>query len=238
MWADISGRVDMSQDITALFDPPAILPPPEIGLPDSFVSLYKNKSAMVIRPRRYLFGRGLSEEDFALYKIGYCTSGKYRDRVIVPSFDRAGRLNYFVARALGSVTPKYFNPPTPANLVFNECMIDWDEPIILVEGVFDAIKAGQNAIPLLGSYLRSNGVLFMALVMGHKITYLALDANMERSEMKLAGVLSRAGQETYIVDTTAVEDVGAMTRSQFDLAKKEAIFWCDEYYLIKEISGI
>ena len=32
------------------------------------------------------------------YRLGFCTSGKYEKRIIVPSYDKNGEVNYFVAR--------------------------------------------------------------------------------------------------------------------------------------------
>ena len=55
---------------------------------------------------------------------------------------------------------KYLNPPVSKNVVFNELYVDWDEAVVIVEGVFDAITVGQNGIPILGSSLREESKLF------------------------------------------------------------------------------
>ena len=47
------------------------------------------------------------------------------------------------------------NPPTAkSKIIFNELYIDWNEDLTLTEGVFDAIIAGQNSVPILGSSLK------------------------------------------------------------------------------------
>ena len=103
-------------------------------------------------PLNYLRKRGINSADILKWKIGYCEDGEYRNRIIIPSFNRDGNCNYFVARAWTKDWLKYKNPPASKNVVFNELMINWDEPIVLVEGIFDAIIA-DNSIPLLGSTL-------------------------------------------------------------------------------------
>lgn len=45
---------------------------------------------------------------------------------------------------------KYKNPPAPKDTVIFDLYINWNMPVILCEGVFDAIAIKRNAIPLLG----------------------------------------------------------------------------------------
>ncbi len=37
-------------------------------------------------------------EDIIKYNIGFCNEGPYGGRVIIPSYDDNGKLNYFIAR--------------------------------------------------------------------------------------------------------------------------------------------
>ena len=60
--------------------------------------------------------------------------------------------------------------------------VDWDESIILVEGLFDAIVAGQNAIPILGSTLREESKLFQGIVLNDSPVYLALDEDARKKQ--------------------------------------------------------
>ena len=34
--------------------------------------------------------------------MGYCTEGRYGGRIIVPSFNNSGDLNYFIARRMSA----------------------------------------------------------------------------------------------------------------------------------------
>ena len=103
--------------------------------------------------KNYLASRGINDEIIKKYKIGFASDGEYAGRIIVPSFDKDGELNFFVSRAWFKTKSKYKNPQAPKELIiFNESLIDWNAPIFLCEGVFDSFFL-PNSIPLLGKVL-------------------------------------------------------------------------------------
>ena len=125
-----------------------------IHLPTEYKPLWKpEKSYPYLHAVTYLQQRGITAEDILRYRIGFCDKGPYAGRIIVPSYDSNNQLNYFTARSFYEGSMKYKNPPTSKNTIIFENMIDWDEPIILCEGMFDAIALRQNAIPLMGKTL-------------------------------------------------------------------------------------
>jgi DNA primase len=194
-----------------------------IELPEGFVSLANNHlpySAQ--RPLEYLRDRGVSKKDIRLWKIGYCDSGRYGGRIIVPSFNISGDASYFVSRSYVGHRRKYLNPSIGKNFIFNELYIDWDEPVIIVEGIFDAIVAGTNAIPILGSTLRPESKLFQALAVNDTPVYIALDKDAEKKTGHMIKNMLQYNMEVYKIDTTTVEDVGSMQRDQFKLAVNRA----------------
>lgn len=98
----------------------------------------------------YLKSRGINEDIIKKYKIGYTVKGDFAYRIIVPSYNNEGYLNYFVARAWTNKKMKYKNPSTPKDqIIFNERLIDWEKDIFLVEGVFDSFFL-DNSLVLLG----------------------------------------------------------------------------------------
>ena len=77
--------------------------------------------------------------------------GEYRNRIIIPSFNDSGELNYFVSRTWVKDHPlKYKNPKVSKNIIGFEMFINWDLPIYLVEGVFDVWQSDEKYIPLFG----------------------------------------------------------------------------------------
>jgi hypothetical protein len=94
--------------------------------------------------------RKLTKEIIFKFKMGYVNSGKYSGRIFLPSFDESGVLNYWVTRTYTNQKPKYLNPDfNKEEIIFNECCINWDSPIYLVEGPFDHVVI-HNSIPMLG----------------------------------------------------------------------------------------
>jgi transcription elongation factor Elf1 len=102
----------------------------------------------------YLKSRGIGKKEIIKYNIGFTTEGLYKDRIIIPSYDRDNRLNYFIARHIHADSKqKYKNPPVSKNIIALENQIDWSEPVTLCEGMFDAISLKRNAIPLFGKFV-------------------------------------------------------------------------------------
>lgn len=124
-----------------------------LTLPEEYIALAGRQNNILFKAVfNYLYGRGITDEIIEKYKIGYCLSGKYENRVVIPSYDKDGFLNYFVTRAISDrVTKnKYQNPDVEKlTIIFNELLIDWNKPVFIVEGAFDHIVV-PNSIPLLG----------------------------------------------------------------------------------------
>ena len=134
------------------------------------------------------------------YSIGYCESGVYSNRIIIPSYDEDGKLNYFLARDIfPNSKMKYKNPPMSKDTVVFELFINWNEPIVLVEGSFDAIAVRKNVIPLLGKF-PSKSLVKKLVTKRVKKVYVALDTDAKKDAVKLAKFLMDNGVETYLLD--------------------------------------
>jgi len=126
-----------------------------LKLPKEFISFkdYNPLHVPHIQAKKYLLSRGITDEIIEKYGIGFAVDGEYGGRIIVPSYDKEGELNFFVSRAWFKTKSKYKNPQAPKELIiFNESLIDWEKPIYLCEGVFDSFFL-ENSIPLLGKHL-------------------------------------------------------------------------------------
>ena len=131
----------------------------KLQLPSEFKQLHfkpKGFQPEYNQALNYLKERGITQADIVKYNIGYCSDGLYFGRIIVPSYDENGDLNYFVARSYyKEERMKYKNPPVNRDVIVFENQINWNEPITLVEGVFDSFSVKRNCIPLLGKFLLS-----------------------------------------------------------------------------------
>ena len=172
-----------------------------IELPKEYQPLYSASTTSVVANlvRKYLYERGLTDNDFIKYSIGYCTTGDYGGRVIFPSYTESGTLNYFVARSYDGNFFKYKNPETSKDIIFYENLINWNAPIILCEGVFDAIAIKRNAIPILG---KSLSLSLYKKILTSKLTdiYIALDTDAQTAALSIAEKLTSAGFKVYLVE--------------------------------------
>ena len=117
----------------------------------------------------YLKKRGLGKFFIETYNIGYIpywsSDKQMRNRVIIPSYDEYGELNYYIARDYTGKRKyrKYNNPDVKKTMfVFNEDKINWYEDVTLVEGAFDHMVV-PNSIPLLGKTLKNDYATFKAV---------------------------------------------------------------------------
>lgn len=129
---------------------------PNIKLPkETIIMSTAKRDHNFMEAYNYLKMRGLNDEIIAKYNLGYCTTGKYRGRIIIPSYDKDGDLNYFVARSYIGHKQTYDNPiVSKMEIIVNQLSINWDSTIYLVEGMFDMMGLGlDNTIPLLGKIM-------------------------------------------------------------------------------------
>ena len=239
-WNELSGVVEITEYEKIFLAEQTIEEKIEpISLPAEFQTLCNRDVGLSSLPaRRYLRDRGLSKEDILFWKIGYAVSGEYNGRVIVPSFNLDGKVDYFIARTYENDWKRYINPPTPKDIIFNELYIDWSSDITIVEGVFDAIKA-KNAIPILGSTLREGSRLFRELIRNDPAIYIALDPDAEKKAEKLINTLLSYDAEVYKIDIPAGKDVGDMSHEEFLERKNGAKLIKDsDYMLIKKIMSL
>ena len=238
-WKRFSQEVEISNFADVLFSPPEVEVEQVVDLPSEFVSLANKKlPKTAIYPINYLESRGVKKSDIIKWKIGYCSTGKYAGRVIVPSFGSTGQPNYFVSRSYDNNWKKYLNPTAGKNIIFNELYLDFDEDLVIVEGVFDALVCGDNAVPLLGSTLTEGHPLFEKIVQNDTPVYLALDHDASKKSDKIALLFLKYDIEVHQIDTADFADVGEMSKEQFLHKKSKAVFLSHDNYLYNRISGL
>lgn len=183
---------------------------------------------------RYVLDRGLTERDMWYFKLGISDDTRWKRRVIVPSFDFNGDLNYFVARAIDRTRkPKYDNPDfdkTP--VIFNEINVDWTQRLVICEGSFDMFKCGDNAVPLLGSDLNEQSALFNSILVHGTPVAVALDGDMwETKTLKAAKKLADYDIDVVLVDTRPFGDPGTASKEQFReaLLQAQPLDWASSF---------
>lgn len=173
-----------------------------LSLPKEYVPLWEYSNKIDFKhAKNYLAKRNIFEEDIIRYEIGYCPEGPFSDRIIIPSFDAANKLNYFIGRSFyDEVEARYKNPTSAKNIIMFESQVFFDSqtPIVLCEGVFDAIAIRRNAIPLLGKF-PSPALLEKISTSNIQEIYLALDKDALKETLKIAEDFIANNRKVYLV---------------------------------------
>jgi len=173
-----------------------------IQLPNEYISLFSGdlNDISARHALAYLKNRNIGKSDILKYNIGYCKSGLYSNMIIIPTYDADGRLNYFTARSFEKEPyVKYRNPSASRDIIPNEHLINWNVPIVLCEGPFDAIAIKRNANTLLGKNIQSSLMKKIVTSVVDKI-YIALDRDAIKQALHFCEKLMAEGKEVYLVD--------------------------------------
>jgi DNA primase len=192
-----------------------------VTLPDGFTLIAPRWDTIMMRaPVKYLTGRGLTKRDVIRWQVGFVFDGALRDRVIFPSYDAEGKLNYWVGRKIVACDhrDRFMNPRNDKNgLVFNEFSVDWEAPVVLVEGIIDAMKVARgNAIPTLGSSITEKSRLFQKIIENKTPVIFGFDHDAARKTMKLARLFESYGIRTREARIDKDRDFGAMNTREVE----------------------
>lgn len=172
-------------------------------LPERCKSVEKDGDAY-----EYLLSRGITDyiiHEYNIMCLGNDAYGQYRNRVVIPSYDSFGTLNFWVARDYtGNSKRKVMNPKkSKTEIVFNEGKINWYEPLTIVEGPFDHIVT-PNSVPLLGKSLDDTYELYNEIIKKSRSDIrIFLDDDAIKDSYKLYKLLNRGklSGRIYVVET-------------------------------------
>jgi len=171
-----------------------------LELPKEFKTFLNNQDITARHALSYLKKRNISKTDILKYNIGYCASGTYANMIVIPSYDYNGKLNYFTARSFEKDPyVKYRNPEVSRDIIAFELFVNWDLPIILCEGPFDALAIKRNVIPLFGKNIQPSLMKKLVESKVQKI-YIALDTDAMKQALGFCEQLLDIGKEVYLVE--------------------------------------
>jgi len=171
-----------------------------LELPKEFKTFLNNQDITARHALSYLKKRNISKTDILKYNIGYCASGTYANMIVIPSYDNNGKLNYFTARSFEKDPyVKYRNPEVSRDIIAFELFVNWDLPIILCEGPFDALAIKRNVIPLFGKNIQPSLMKKLVESKVQKI-YIALDTDAMKQALGFCEQLLDIGKEVYLVE--------------------------------------
>jgi hypothetical protein len=162
----------------------------EIRLPAEFERLRMPATIGNRRFWHYAARRHLTPELVREYRIGFCRSGRYAGRLIVPVICE-GQLVSFVARAISDTEQKIMTPPgnQQSQYLFNLDRARQHDRVVVVEGVFDCLVLPESAVASLGKRLTDAQALLLVRS-GFKRVSIAWDADAVREAEEAAGRLA------------------------------------------------
>lgn len=178
-------------------------PKPALFLPSEFKSLIDTDGSIEYKiAKKYANKRGLTHCDIIKYNIGYCSTGRYAERLVFPSYDGDNNLNYFSCRSYyDDTTYKYVNSDFSKDIIGFENMVDFDFPIYLCEGALDAISLKRNAIPLFGKTMSPR--LKSAIILSRcPEVNIVLDDDALGSALKIVKFCNSIGKSVKLVRLT------------------------------------
>ena len=191
---------------------------------------------------KYCINRGVNKHKMWFLRLGYSLDHEYKRQLIIPSFDKEGKINFYTARRIDEDTGspfKYKNSKvSKKNIIFNELHINWSLPLTVVEGPLDLIKTNDNATCLLGSSLTPDMYLFRKIVENKTEINLALDKDVYYKSINIASMLYEYDVKVNILDTRSAEDVGDMSHNQFKESLDNAKLFNREDRLLSKIAMI
>lgn len=148
---------------------------------------------------RYLKSRNIGPLEIKRYEIGFCASGKYGSMIIIPSYTEDGTLNYFVGRNFGPTERKYKNPKVSKDILPLGLHVNWKSPLIICEGMFDAIAIKRNAIPLLGKSIPKK-LMHKIVESSVKQVFIALDNDALKQAFEYCQTFLNHGKEVFLIE--------------------------------------
>jgi DNA primase len=192
----------------------------EIVLPKEYSTSW-NRSTFGKLALGYLRGRGLSQKKIDFYELGYCGTGYFKGYVIIPFYEN-NRLVYFQARRFFPYLskPKYLNPQNAtvgkADFIYGLQDANPSSPVIITEGVFDAMAVGKNGLSILGKKI-SDRQLSMLMDLKPDEVIVLLDRDAMEEANALARRLSFDLENVKLARLRKAKDPGSARR--VELAK-------------------
>jgi len=171
-----------------------------LQFPQGVTPIMSSSAVLSRHALHYLNQRGITQQDVVKYDLHYCEEGPLRNMVVIPSYDKDGFLNYYVGRSFDkNAYIKHKLASSTKDIIGFEMYINWDLPVILCEGAFDAMAIKRNAIPLFGKKL-STTLMKKIIKSNVEKIYLALDEDALKDAFNHAETFMSYGKQVYLIE--------------------------------------
>jgi len=209
----------------------------EVNFPDEYRSLRDGRNSVVGKKAiKYLEGRGFDIEMLMRMEFGYCATGRYANRIIVPTFEE-GRLVYWQARDFtGTADPKkkILNPPMDdfpngkSEVIFNYDGVETLPLVVITESWGSALGVGAQAVGINGQRLSARQ-LSKLVQLDASIFVVLLDPGAERFTWEIAEQLS--AYKTTLLSFLTTGDPNEVTKKVLNESFRNAITYSKEAHI-------
>ena len=197
--------------------------PERLELPD-------NTEPLNLRGKKYLRKRGfdpeLLERVYHLKSVDFL--GPYCHRIVIPIFFEGRMISWTTRDISGQSSIRYLSCPESKELyphkdvLYSYDLVDSGH-IIVVEGIFDAIRLGKNVVATFGTGFSPEQVLLLGNFDKVTILFDGEDEAQSKAEL-LGGLLSGLGVEVENIVLKDIKDPGDMTQEEADKFKREILY--------------
>ncbi len=196
--------------------PPPPVPVPNLPAEAVALASQEGRRALSLEPaRRYLLERrSLAWEVVEASGAHACLDGWFGGRVLFPCY-RGAEVRGFVARAWGKTDRPYLYPKGfDRTAMWNGDALtqDTDRPLLVVEGVFDALRHWPDATAVLG---KPSAAQVTALSYARRPLVIALDGDAWKESRALALKLRLRGGDARWLKLPPGEDPDSLGRAWF-----------------------
>lgn len=171
-----------------------------IPLPEEFSLLNPQKTNIATRRAvKYLHSRKVTDKQIIEHKMGFCMSGEYKNRVIIPITEN-GDLKFWVARAISSDVKMKEKSPSDEDYQISKSEVIFNidraskkyHTAVICEGIFDALAFGDVGVSLLGKslYQEQFNILLDYRALLTNGLYISLDWDAKDKATEMAEKLS------------------------------------------------
>lgn len=171
-----------------------------IPLPEEFSLLNPQKTNIATRRAvKYLHSRKVTDKQIIEHKMGFCMSGEYKNRIIIPITEN-GDLKFWVARAISSDVKMKEKSPSDEDYQISKSEVIFNidraskkyHTAVICEGIFDALAFGDVGVSLLGKslYQEQFNILLDYRALLTNGLYISLDWDAKDKATEMAEKLS------------------------------------------------
>jgi len=220
--------------ILEIFSEKKSVPVESLVLPKEYRSFYDDELTLIGRHAlQYLKSRNITKYDVLRYNIGYCEGGQFQGRVLIPSYDASGQLNFYSTRSIfEDAKMKYVNSFGSKDIIGFEMFVDYNQPITLVEGAFDAISVRNNAVPLFGKTL-SNKLKSAFISNKVQSVNIVLDNDALSDSIRISEFLLKNSIETKLVKLDGKDPSEIGFEKTWEIINNSPVLEFESLFLLK-----